>query len=165
MTLSTTKLAGSQYLVEGTDCRGNSGSAVLDGSEWDRMVQAEQVGKAHEEFDAKVEEFFKPLTDAADALVDAHVVKYDPLLYVVEQTAVEGTPGREQVLRELAADTVVLRAINTGHADRLIWVKDQLVVIAATPQQEATIGAEPSDDPAPAPRPRRRRRASGDTES
>ena len=39
MSFTTINLANDQVLVEGTDIRGNSGSVVLDGTEWNAMQE------------------------------------------------------------------------------------------------------------------------------
>lgn len=144
MTFTTTKLAGSRYLVEGEDVRGVRGSTVLDGREWEELLRREQVAKAHDDFDRKVEEFFAPIVTAAEELEKAHAVQLDPLMYVVEQNAVEGTEAKEQVLRELSMPTVILRAIDKGYGDRLLWVHDELVLTAAP---SAAAGVQAPDVP------------------
>jgi len=145
MTFTTTKLAGDRTLIEGTDRRGTSGSQVVWSHEWDMLLREQEISKAHDVFDAKVEEFFAELTEAADMLHQAHQVQLDPLLYIVESEAVEGQPARAESVRQLDPATVLLRAIATGNDDRLIWVNGQLEVTAA-PVAPVTDDEVVSDD-------------------
>lgn len=142
-----TRLAGVSALVEGTDVRGNDGQMIVSTAEWDEITRRDAHSKAHQDFDAKVEKFFAPLLEAADKLRDTHKISTDPLLYIVEQEASEGRAPQQEVLRNLSRDSVILRAIETGHSDRLIWVGDELVLTAAPAASADT--AEDTDDEAP----------------
>ena len=130
MTFTTINLANDQVLVEGTDIRGNSGSVVLDGTEWNAMQERNRINGAFEKFDESVEAFFAPLVEAAKQVSEAHKVTIDPLLYIVEQEEVQPQEGKSERLIRLGADTVVLRAIALDKTDRLIWVNGTLVVTA-----------------------------------
>lgn len=126
MTFNITELTGDRYLVEGTDVRGKDGQLVVDGSEWNHLRKLEAMTDAHERFDAKVEEFFADLIEAADALEQEHKVELDPMLYVVEQEGSAGVAAVQEQIRVLTHDTVVLRTIAMGAGDRLIWVGGSL---------------------------------------
>lgn len=130
MSFTTINLANDQVLVEGTDIRGNSGSVVLDGTEWNAMQERNRINGAFEKFDESVEAFFAPLVEAAKQVSEAHKVTIDPLLYIVEQEEVQPQEGKSERLIRLNADTVVLRAIALDKTDRLIWVNGTLVVTA-----------------------------------
>ena len=130
MSFTTINLANDQVLVEGTDIRGNSGSVVLDGTEWNAMQERNRINGAFEKFDESVEAFFAPLVEAAKQVDAARKVTIDPLLYVVEQEEVQPQEGKAERLVRLGADTVVLRAIALDKTDRLIWVNGSLVVTA-----------------------------------
>ena len=130
MSFTTINLANDQVLVEGTDLRGNSGSVVLDGTEWNAMQERDRISGAFEKFDESIEAFFAPLVEAAKQVSEAHKVTIDPLLYIVEQEEVQPQEGKAERLVRLYADTVILRAIALDKTDRLIWVNGSLVVTA-----------------------------------
>lgn len=131
MSFTTTNLANNQVLVEGTDIRGVDGQTVLDGSGWFALQEKDRIDNVLSTFDTTVEEFFRPLVEAAKQVADARKVTIDPLFYVVEQEAVQPTEGKAEKLVQLDDDTVILRAIAEGKDDRLIWVNDRLVVTTA----------------------------------
>lgn len=140
---NTINLAGERVLVEGKDRRGVDGSIVLDAREWNAIKAERSLESLHEEFDAKVREFFAPLTEAADALVDKAKPKTDPLFFVVAQEAEQGQAAQAEVLHHLSHDSVVLRAIEEGIAQsRLVWVNGALEVLEAGSDVEF----EPSED-------------------
>lgn len=126
-----TPLADGRYLVEGTDRRDVSGVTTVDGTQWDDIKRRKDVQGAHADFDKAFEAFYAPLVEAAEKLGKAHVVEVDPLSYVVESEAVEATRGQAEQLTKLSRDSIILRAIETGQDDRLVWVNDDLVVTAA----------------------------------
>lgn len=121
-TFSLTPLANHRVLVEGEDRHGNSHSVILNGREYDEIAAMENVLHAGQAFDQAVEDFFAPLTDAAAVYEDAAAPVVDPaFIYVVE----EGSAGEPSVEREvlgLEHDTAVLRLINTGDTERLLWI-------------------------------------------
>ena len=137
-TLTITELAGDQVLVSGRDVRGTAGEEILDGSEYFARQRAAATQVAADEMDAEIQAFYAPLAEAADRLKAKLEVVTDPLLYVVEQEEQVGTPAAAKVVRKLGRDEAILRALETGHGDRLIWVKEQLVITAAPTSVPAT---------------------------
>jgi hypothetical protein len=131
MSFQTIELANNNVLVKGTDALGVSGQTVIDGTYWAERKRRAQIEDAHEKFDAAVEEFYAPIVAAMEATNKAVQIDRDPLLYVVEQEASEGAHAREEVVVRLDDASVILRAIEQGRTDRLIWVGDKLVVTAA----------------------------------
>ena len=131
--LTTTELSGDRVLVEGVDHRGNEGQQVLDATQWNSIKTHDEVHEAQEAFDAAVEEFFAPLTEAADAFEAAREERNapDPASYVVIHEAVEGVEARPEFVVPLTQDSIILRLIEEGQADRLIWVNDVLEVLPA----------------------------------
>lgn len=131
MTFSTSKLTGGRVLVQGTDGRGVDGQEVLDSSVWESIKAMQSHRKAEDNFDQAVEEFFKPLTEAADKLRDTlNMPALDTDAYVVIE---EGTDGEAPVSRhveKLDRDGVILRLLEGGQHDRLVWVNGQLEVLA-----------------------------------
>lgn len=129
---TSTKLAGDDYLVAGTDVHGNSGKVVLDGSDWNAVLAARATDVALEAFDAKVTEFFRPLTEAAEELKAAReaAAQGDELFRVVITKGTKGTPAQEEQVVHLDTSGAILRLIDEGRFDRLLWVGDQLVITA-----------------------------------
>lgn len=146
MGFNYTELTGDQFLIEGTDNRGTSGSLVVDGSEWNALKQQNELASAHERFDAKVEDFFAEIIDAVDELEQAHKVTIDPLLYIVEQEEVVGTAPQREVLRTLQHGTVLLRAIESGKTDRFLWVNGDIVLAKAPITPAGTVEADTNAD-------------------
>jgi hypothetical protein len=139
MTFKTTALVGDRVLVTGTDFLGTEGKTVLDSSQWTGIKQQRQLKSATSEFDAAVEEFFKPLTEAAEKAAKQAQPVEDPTTYVVIDEEVEGTQGRPAHLVKLTHDSIVLRLLeeNAG-TDRLAWVGDTLEVLASSQSASAT---------------------------
>ena len=143
MTFTKTALLGHQVLVQGTDNLGQTGSVVLDGTQYDHLLLEGRRNEAAEAFDAALDQFLAPIQEAVEAFHEASEhPKMDPLQYVVLREGVEASEGQREVLIELNEDSVVLRAIDEGQFDRLVWVDGRLVVTAAsvavhsTPKQE-----------------------------
>jgi len=133
MSFKTIALAGNKVLVRGTDVTGSEGQEVLDSTQWLELNQKDVHGAAHAKFNEAVEAFFAPITDAIDELEAAHRIEnaVDPLFYVVKGEAVEAVAGEAQEIIELNRDSVILRAIEEGQSDRLVWVNNHLEVTAA----------------------------------
>jgi hypothetical protein len=128
---TTTRLVDGRALVAGQDRNGVSGQTVVDATEWDEINADQRYNTAVADFDAKVEAFFAPLVEAAEAANKALTIDKDPVSYVVVQEAVEGTKAQDEILHHLSNDSIVLRLIEDGAFDRLVWVGDDLVVVAA----------------------------------
>lgn len=134
MSFTTLALTGDRVLVKGTDSQGTTGETVLDGSEWAEIQRRRQLTKAHADFDSVVEDFFAPIIAAQEALNVEHDGKVDdPSSYVVFDEGQEATPGRRPVVSLLSKDSIVLRLLEEGHDDRLVWVNDELEVLAVLP--------------------------------
>jgi hypothetical protein len=132
-TFTTTTLVNERVLVSGTDQFGAEGKTVLNSAEWTEVNKRKDFDQAKSAFDAAVEEFFAPLTDAADALNNAVAPKpTDSMSYVVLTEGNPGTPATQEVLVKLSRDSVILRLIESGNYDRLVWVDGELEVLAAS---------------------------------
>ena len=125
----TTDLTNDRVLVEGTDIRGTKGSQVIDASEWLDIKGRTNHSKAHEEYDAAVEAFFAPLTEAADKLTEDHERLVDPMTVVVLQEGVAATRGQDEVIHLLSEDSMILRLLEAGMGDRLIWINEELEIL------------------------------------
>lgn len=140
---TTTRLTGHRVLVEGTDIRGNEGTTVLDSQQWDDLAAHSQYHQDVDAFDAAVEEFFAPLTTAAEALEAKRQQAEDPLTYVVMSEGVDGQEARAEVRVRLSNDSILLRLLEAGDTDRLIWVNDTLEVLEAATQEASAEVTEP----------------------
>ena len=128
---TTTALANEFFLVEGTDVRGKYGECIVDGGEWLAIKRALGTDTAKEQLDAAIEEFFKPLVEAADAFTAAKAPVVDALSVVVLNEGTAGEPAREREVVHLGRDAQILRAIEEGATNRLLWVDGTLVITAA----------------------------------
>ena len=150
---TTVQLTGERVLVKGEDRFGTTGETVLDGSTWAEVKRHQAFHSAQDSFEAAVEEFFAPLQEAGDKLNAAlSTPKVDPDTYVVLVEGEEGTPGRQQEVIKLDQDSVVLRLIERGDFDRLVWVMDRLEVMTVeeVPAEDVSTFVDPTDiEPAP----------------
>lgn len=145
MTFTTLNLTGNRVLVKGQDHTGTEGEAVLDGSQWAEVKRQQAHAKAHDNFDSEVEAFFAPIVEAAELLESTLVVPApDPASYVVIDEGEEGTGGRPAVVRHLHQHSIVLRLIEEGQSDRLVWVGGNLEILETLPVQ-VQVGGTPSD--------------------
>ena len=128
---TTIALANEFFLVKGTDDHYKYGECIIDGGEWLSIKRALGTDTAKEQLDAAIEEFFKPLVEAADAFAAAKAPVVDALSVVVLNEGTTGEPAREREVVHLSRDAQILRAIEEGATDRLLWVGDELVITAA----------------------------------
>ena len=128
---TATALANESFLVEGTDIRGKYGECIVFGGEWLEIKRALGTDTAKEQLDAAIEEFFKPLVEAADAFAEAKAPVVDALSVVVLNEGTTGEPAREREVVHLGRYAQILRAIEEGTTDRLLWVDGSLVLTAA----------------------------------
>ena len=128
---TTTELTRNRFLVEGTDSLGTINKVVLDGTQYKQLKGDAGDTAAVEAFDKAVAKFYAPLTKAAEALEAAIKAPEGDLFSEVVQEAVAPTLGQPEVRVRLTADTVILRFIEQGATDRLIWVGNDLEITAA----------------------------------
>lgn len=135
MSFTTTALANGSVLVEGTDVRGVTGQQVLVPTKWVELKRKNEVSTAVAGIDAAIEALVAPITaavEAANAVIKAPSL--DPLAYVVEGKDVEHQHGSKATLVKLDADSIIVRAIEEGASDRLIWVNGSLALTSAPAQ-------------------------------
>ena len=123
-----TPLMNGGVLVEGTDVTGKTGTTILLSDKWDMFKSVRAHEAATAEFAEVVDEFFKPLTEAADRAEEiAHPKKHDWSMVTIS----EATEGVEAQVIELDMDGTILRLLEAGDGSMLRWVgNDTLVVIA-----------------------------------
>jgi len=129
MTFTVTRLIGNRALVRGDDVTGNTGETVLDTTQWDEITQHKAVDAATAEFDKAVEEFFAPLTKAAEAVGKKLERPTDAIDYVVLHEGTEAVAGTPAHVVRLTHDSKVLRLIEGGNDQRLVWVMDHLEIL------------------------------------
>ena len=127
MSFTVTYLAGDRALVQE-----DTHQIILDAEEYLAMKLRQEKTGLIAQYDQSVADFFKPLTDVADKIksVEEQRNRIDPDFHCV---IAEGTEGEEPVRREvyrLEKDTVILRLIEEGRTERLIWIGDQLEILA-----------------------------------
>lgn len=126
-TFNVKYLASNRALITGEDEAGDKRRIILDTTQWDQITAEAQHIEAHDKYDAAVAAFFKPLTDAADALYKPAIK--DPAFYLVLQEPEAPSSGTPGVLVELTLDTAILKMIDSGNTDRLLWVGDTIEVL------------------------------------
>ena len=127
---NVTRLAGARALVQGTD---EGESTILFTIEYDELKGNTALKEAESEFDAKVKEFFAPVTEASEAFEQAKkaaLTVNDPAFRVVVQEAIEATAGQTERVHILGRDTAILRLIESGDTSRLLWVNGAIEITA-----------------------------------
>lgn len=132
MSFKLTELAGTAVLVEGKDVRGTEGTEILDNSQWEDYKRRNDFDDALALVDEAIAALVAPITDAVKAANKKLAVPaLDPLFYVVDNEETEHVSGQPRQITKLNRDSILLRAIEQGQEDRLIWVNDELVVTKA----------------------------------
>ena len=122
-------LAGERAPVQAEDHR-----VVLDAKEHLSLKRHLEEKGLIEAYDQTVKDFFEPIVEAAEKVnkLQAKEADFDPDFHVVFTEAVEGVEPVQREAYKLTKDTVILRLIEDGRTDRLIWVGDDLEILAAT---------------------------------
>ncbi len=122
-TFTVARLVNSEALVTGTDVFGETGKVVVNTCQWDELKAHSAMHEAGDAFDAAVNEFFAPLLEAAEKIGQSVEVPTDPSSFVVLHEEVEHVEGRSADIVRLTSDSVILRLIEQGDTDRLVWVE------------------------------------------
>lgn len=123
-----TPLLGGGTLVEGTDITGKSGRTILISDRWDAVQSVRAHMRASEAFDEVVQEFFAPLTEAAEA---AQAIAHPATTEWSRVTITEGTEFEPAEVVSLDMDGVLLRLLHETDGSTLRWIgEDTLVAIA-----------------------------------
>lgn len=137
MSFTITNLVGNRALVTGTDVFGETSKQVFDSTQYLHLAAQDAALVAGAGMDAKIAEFFAPLTEAADAYNDAVSVPENDDAELFEIVLEEGSPAVAATPRKaikLEFGTVVLNMIEAGDFDRLIWVDGSLQILAKEKQ-------------------------------
>lgn len=127
MSFTITYLAGDRALVQE-----DTHQIILDAEEYLAMKLRQEKTCLIEAFDQTVEDFFGPIVEAAEKVnkLQAKEADLDPDFHVVFTEAVEGVEPVRREAYKLTKDTVILRLIEEGRTERLIWIGDQLEILA-----------------------------------
>ena len=136
---NVTELAGHRALVTGDANQ----QCILDTTERDELRLLIENREVDQMFDEDIEDFFAPLTQAAELHDRRHELLAqqfnqadDPAFSLVLKEAVEGVEGVEEERVILSHDSVVLRLIDSGRTDRLVWVgNDRIEIVAHNPRE------------------------------
>lgn len=145
------ELLGGGAIVAGTDTHGATGKTHVETRQWDSIKQKIVDSSNVEQFNAAVENFFKPLTDAAEAVLAASTPEPDELTFVVIDPGQDGTEAKPAEVYTLCEDSIILRILEEGNQadiDRLVWLsEDELVVLDAPAPAPADTWAVAQDEP------------------
>lgn len=133
MSFTIAQLTGHRALVRGTDTFGTVGECVVSSEEWEFVKQHLAMHDAVDTFDAKVADFFKPLLDAAEEINYDLALPTDDLDIIVVSEGTEGVAAAPAEVISLSHDSKVLRLIESGDTDRLVWVDNMLEILAVLP--------------------------------
>lgn len=139
MTFTTQRLVNNRMLVRGSDITGGVGECTLDTTQWDEIKANKAFSEAETEFDEAVEKFFAPLNAAIEKLESVGQVDPDPSTFVVLREEVAGQPAQPGLLVKLNHDSVVLRLLEQGNHQRLVWVDNTLEVLESQPVVQPTL--------------------------
>ena len=123
-----TPLLGGGTLVEGTDVTGKTGRTILLSDKWEAVKSVRAHIAASEAFDEVVQEFFAPITEAAEA---AQAIAHPTATDWSTVTLVEGTESMPAEVVALDMDGVILRLLAETDGSSLRWVGDDTLVAIA----------------------------------
>lgn len=130
MTFTINRLTNQRAVVRGADATGAEGEVVLSTAEWDSLKARGEYDKAVKAHDEAITKFYAPVTEAAEKMQAAVTPKVDPITVLVLDEGVDSVPGRMPETVTLSHDSIVLRLIESGKHDRLVWVGGGLEVLA-----------------------------------
>lgn len=128
---NTTILAGQRVLVTGSK---KNQQTILDSTEWDSIKAHQAFHLAGDAFDEAVTAFFAPIVEAAEkanATLAESLPKRDDAFVIVLSEGTEGVEEVEPEVIQLGRDAAILRMIEGGNTDRLVWVGDTIEITAA----------------------------------
>ena len=128
---NTTILAGQRVFVTGSK---KNQQTILDSTEWDSIKAHQAFHLAGDAFDEAVTAFFAPIVEAAEkanAALAESLPKRDDAFVIVLSEGTEGVEEVEPEVIQLGRDAAILRMIEEGNTDRLVWVGDTIEITAA----------------------------------
>lgn len=129
---TATQLSGHRALVRGTDSQNYVGETVVSTLQWEEVKATRLFKEAEAKYDQTVHAFFAPVTDAADELTKAleGSTVEDPAFTILLEEGTEGVDAKPEHRLTLDKDSVILRLIEDSQFDRLVWVGQDLEVLA-----------------------------------
>ena len=125
-------MLGGTALVAGTDITGKSGQTIVSTVQRDDLTGRDNFSKATADYDKAVEKFFAPLEKAAKKAKKAlERPSQDPAEYIVLKEAVKGRESQPAEVVALYRDSIILRLIEEGQTDRLVWVDESTLGVLA----------------------------------
>ena len=125
-------MLGGTALVAGTDITGKSGQTIVSTVQWNELTGRDNFSKAQADFDREVEKFFAPLEKAAKKAKKAlERPSQDPSEYIVLKEAVKGRESQPAEVVALSKDSIILRLIEEGNTDRLVWIDESTLGVLA----------------------------------
>ena len=119
--------------MSGTDITGKSGQTIVSTVQWNELTGRDNFSKAQADFDREVEKFFAPLEKAAKKAKKAlERPSQDPAEYIVLKEAVKGRESQPAEVVALNRDSIILRLIEEGQTDRLVWVDESTLGVLAS---------------------------------
>jgi hypothetical protein len=138
---NTIELMGDKVLVQGTDRNNASGRMVVDASQWNLLREVAAFDAAVADHGRVVEEFFAPIVQSSERVKALGSNEPDPLSYIETQAAVDGVKAVPAVRKKLSDDSIILRVLEQGQVDLLVWVaEDQLVVAKPSTAPAVPVG-------------------------
>ena len=132
MSFTIQTMLGGTALVSGTDIAGNEGKTLVSTTQWEELQQRSNFSSATADYDKAVEEFFAPLVEAGEKLKDiAAGTVQDAAEYVVISEGTEGVKAEAKQIVQLSKDSMILRFIEEGKTDRLVWIDESTLGILA----------------------------------
>lgn len=124
MKFTKTRLVGPSWIVDGTDKFNRSNRIKITSEAWAAVEEARQLAEASANYSAELNKIVGPLVAAAEGLRANN--QYDQ----THITLVESVDAVEGVTVPLDEGGVLLAAVDRGDFDRLIWLGDELVLLA-----------------------------------
>jgi len=132
MTFQVQTMLGNTALITGTDIAGNTGKTQVSTTQWEELKQRQNFSSATADYDKAVEDFFAPLVEAGEKIKEAAAGKLqDPAEYVVFDEGTEGVKAQAKQIVQLNKDSMILRFIEEGNTDRLVWIDESNLGILA----------------------------------
>ena len=132
MSFTIQTMLGNTALVSGTDLAGNTGKQLVSTTQWEDLQARKDFSSATEDYDKAVEKFFAPLVEAGEKVKEAVTRKQDAAEYVVISEGVESVSGQPAQIVQLSKDSMILRFIEEGNTDRLVWIDESTLGILAS---------------------------------
>lgn len=121
---------GNVAMISGTDVDGNTGTMVLDTTQWDEVRALLQSKQDVKDFNDAVLEWAAPVIAVADEIKARKEGAGNPVPKIVIEEAVEGVQGRPEFSIEPDLHTTIITLVEEDRTDLLRWINsEQLLVL------------------------------------